>query len=198
MTPTAALNASAIPNLSMDQPQTSAQLKTQHVMSSRTPWAWICGTFFGIGLMGKGGGTVASIATVGIWLAVAHFLSLSQLNLAWATIAFAALSVGVGIPAATIVARELGKKDPSEVVIDEVAGQLIALIGAPSDPLNWKYVVASLVLFRLFDIFKPPPVRQLESLPAGTGIMMDDVAAGVYALFLVQLLQHFHAFSIFS
>jgi len=84
------------------------------------------------------------------------------------------------------------------VVIDEVAGQLIALIGAPAEPLNWKYVAASLLLFRLFDIFKPPPVRQLEALPSGTGIMMDDVAAGVYALILVQLLHHIPAFTIFS
>ena len=177
----------------MDQPDSSAQ-PVQSVLSSRTPWAWACGTFFGIGLIGKGGGTVAAAATVGIWLAVAHLLSLSSITLTLATLAAAAVSVLVGIPAATIVARELGKKDPSEVVIDEVAGQLIALIGAPAYPINWKYVLASLVLFRFFDIFKPPPVRQLESLPAGTGIMMDDVAAGIYALLIVQLIHHFHPF----
>ena len=169
----------------------------QPIRALRTLWAWISGTFFGIGLVGKGGGTVASVATVAIWWA-AQYLGLSHSNLAIATIIAAALSILIGIPAATIVARELGKKDPSEVVIDEVAGQLIALIGAPTSPLNWKYVLASLVLFRLFDIIKPPPVRQLEALPAGTGIMMDDVAAGLYALAIVQLLWHLHAFSIFS
>ena len=163
------------------------------VKSSRTAWAWSCGTFLGIGLMGKGGGTVASVATASIWLAAAHYLQLSALTSV--TVVAAVMVILLGIPAGTIVARESGKKDPAEVVIDEVAGQLIALIGAPVYPINWKYVAASVALFRLFDIFKPPPVRQLESLPAGTGIMMDDVAAGVYALIAVHLLQHFHAFA---
>ena len=68
-------------------------------------------------------------------------------------------------------------------MIDEVAGQAIALIAVP---LDWKYAIASLILFRAFDIIKPPPVRQLERLPDGTGIMMDDVAAGILALIVVQ------------
>jgi len=165
---------------------------------SRTPWAWLAGTFFGIGMMGKGGGTVASVAAAAIWYAAAYYLQLSTQNLFVFTLVAAAVAVMIGIPAGTIVARELGKKDPSQVVIDEVAGQIIALIGAPTNPLNWKYVVASLVLFRLFDIFKPPPVRQLEALPAGTGIMMDDVGAGIYALIMVQLLHYVHAFARFS
>ncbi len=179
----------------MDRHEGFTQQKT---LVHRTMWAWTSGTFFGIGLMGKGGGTAASVATAAIWLVAAHSLQLSSSKMAMATIAAALASVLVGIPAGTIVARELGKKDPSQVVIDEVAGQLIALIGAPVSPISWKYVAASIVLFRIFDIFKPPPVRQLEALPAGTGIMMDDVAAGVYALGAVQLLHHFHAFQIFS
>ena len=145
--------------------------------------------------MGKGGGTVASVATASIWLAAAHYLQLSYPALTSVTVVAAVMVILLGIPAGTIIARESGKKDPAEVVIDEVAGQLIALIGAPVYPINWKYVAASVALFRLFDIFKPPPVRQLESLPAGTGIMMDDVAAGVYAFIAVHLLQHFHAFA---
>jgi phosphatidylglycerophosphatase A len=159
--------------------------------SQRTLWAWTTGTFFGIGLVGKGGGTVASVATVALWYGLTR-LHLSETALTWTTVAGAAVATLIGIPAGTIVARELGKKDPSEVVIDEVAGQLIALIAAP---LNWKYMLASLILFRGFDIVKPPPVRQLERLPNGTGIMMDDVAAGIYALLIVQLLYHFHLFS---
>ena len=158
--------------------------------TQKTLWAWTSGTFFGIGLIGKGGGTVASVATVALWLAVTR-LQLSDAALAGITLAAAVASTLIGIPAGTIVARELGKKDPSQVVIDEVAGQLIALIGAP---LNWKYVLASLILFRGFDILKPPPVRQLERLPEGTGIMMDDVAAGIYALLVVQLLHRFNFF----
>jgi phosphatidylglycerophosphatase A len=170
---------------------TPTETAAKQATTPKTLWAWATGTFFGIGLIGKGGGTVASIATVAIWLAISR-LQLSPFALIALTIAASVASVIVGIPASTVVARELGKKDPSQVVIDEVAGQLIALIGAP---LNWKYVLASLILFRGFDIVKPPPVRQLEKLPDGTGIMMDDVAAGFYALIFVQLLYRFNLFN---
>jgi phosphatidylglycerophosphatase A len=91
----------------------------------------------------------------------------------------------IGIPAATQVARTTGVKDPQFVVIDEVAGQLITLIAAP---LAWKTFLAGFILFRAFDIVKPPPVRRLERLPEGTGIVLDDVAAGIYALAVMQLL----------
>jgi len=90
----------------------------------------------------------------------------------------------IGIPAATIVARESGREDPGHVVIDEVAGQLIALIAIPAD---WRHAVLSLLLFRFFDILKPPPIRQLERLPEGTGIMLDDIAAGLFSLLFAQL-----------
>jgi phosphatidylglycerophosphatase A len=93
----------------------------------------------------------------------------------------------VGIPAATQVARASGVKDPQFVVVDEVAGQLIALIGVP---LGWKTFPLGFILFRIFDIVKPPPLRQLERLPEGMGIMLDDVAAGIYALAVMQLLLH--------
>jgi len=90
--------------------------------------------------------------------------------------------VAIGIPASTLVARQSGIKDPSFVVIDEVAGQMIPLIIAP---LRWKYLLVSLILFRCFDILKPPPLRALERLPEGAGIMLDDVGAGVYALLIL-------------
>jgi phosphatidylglycerophosphatase A len=93
----------------------------------------------------------------------------------------------VGIPAATRAARAAAKKDPGFVVIDEVAGQLISLVAVP---LKWKTFLAGLILFRVFDILKPPPVRQMERLPGGTGIVLDDVAAGIYALAVMQLLLH--------
>jgi phosphatidylglycerophosphatase A len=96
--------------------------------------------------------------------------------------------IAIGIPAATAVARFSGKKDPQWVVIDETAGQLIALIGVP---LAWKSFLAGLILFRFFDILKPPPVRQLERLPEGVGIVIDDVAAGLYALLVMHLLLRF-------
>ncbi len=94
----------------------------------------------------------------------------------------------VGIPAATQVSRASGLKDPQFVVIDEVAGQLITLIAAP---VAWKSLLLGFILFRGFDIVKPPPVRQLEHLSEGYGIVLDDVGAGLYALVVMQVVLHF-------
>jgi phosphatidylglycerophosphatase A len=150
----------------------------------KTLWAWLVGTFFGAGLLKPGPGTYGSIAAVLLWYAAAHILHPAPAALAIGTAIAATIATLIGIPAATIVARESGREDPGHVVIDEVAGQLIALIAIPAD---WRHAVLSLLLFRLFDIFKPPPIRQLERLPAGTGIMLDDVAAGLFALLFAQL-----------
>lgn len=146
-------------------------------------WALLTATFFGIGRIHPGPGTWGSAATALIWAGIAYETPLSLRTLIG--IALALLAVLIGIPAATQVSRASGKKDPQFVVIDEVAGQLIALI---SVPLAWKTFLAGFILFRVFDILKPPPVRQLERLPEGTGIVLDDVAAGIYALLVMQLL----------
>lgn len=143
-------------------------------------------TFFGIGRLHPGPGTWGSAATVLLWSAIAFGLQPALRTPV--AIVFAALVVLVGIPAATRVARGSGVKDPQFVVIDEVAGQLIALIGVP---FGWKTFLAGFILFRGFDILKPPPVRQLEALPEGTGIVVDDVAAGLYAFLVMHLLLHF-------
>jgi phosphatidylglycerophosphatase A len=150
----------------------------------KTLWAWAIGTFFGAGLLKPGPGTYGSIAAVLLWFIAAHVFQVTALALAIGTAVAAVAVTLIGIPAATIVARESGLEDPGHVVIDEVAGQLIALIAIPAD---WRRVLLSLLLFRLFDIVKPPPVRQLERLPEGTGIMLDDVAAGLLALLFAQL-----------
>ena len=149
-------------------------------------WATLIATFFGAGRLKPGPGTWGSLATVALWAILAHFLPSSWL--VPVNIALALLAVAVGIPAATRVARASGLKDPQFVVIDETAGQLITLIGAP---LAWKSFLAGFILFRAFDIVKPPPVRQLERLPEGTGIVVDDVAAGLYGLAVMQILLHF-------
>jgi phosphatidylglycerophosphatase A len=151
---------------------------------TKTLWAWAIGTFFGAGLLQPGPGTYGSIAAVLLWYAAAHILHPAPAALAIGTAVAALIATLVGIPAATIVARESGREDPGHVVIDEVAGQLIALIAIPADS---RHAALSLLLFRLFDIFKPPPIRRLERLPAGTGIMLDDVAAGLLALAVAQL-----------
>jgi len=150
----------------------------------RTLWAWLVGTFFGAGLLQPGPGTYGSVAAVLLWYAAAHALHPAPVALAIGTAIAAIVATLIGIPAATIVARESGREDPGHVVIDEVAGQLIALIAIPAD---WKHAALSLLLFRAFDILKPPPIRHLERLHGGTGIMLDDVAAGLFALALAQL-----------
>jgi len=146
-------------------------------------WASLIATFFGIGYLRPGPGTWGSAATVLLWAASAHFIP-QAVHMPF-QIALIVVVVLIGIPAATEVARAKGNKDPQFVVIDEVAGQLIALIAVP---IAWKTLLAGFMVFRVFDILKPPPVRQLEKLPAGTGIVLDDVAAGIYALIVMQLL----------
>ena len=149
-------------------------------------WATLVATFFGTGRLNPGPGTWGSLATLLVWA-----LASSQIpaaNRTWATIIAAAAVTLIGIPAATLVARSSGLKDPQFVVIDEVAGQLVALIAVP---LAWKTFLAGLILFRVFDIWKPFPIRRLERLPEGTGIVMDDLGAGLYALAVMHLLLHF-------
>lgn len=153
----------------------------------RTPlWASLVATFLGIGRLRPGPGTWAAAATAVLWAALASALPSSLRTVV--AIALASLVTLIGIPAATRVARASGIKDPQFVVIDEVAGQLVALIAVP---LAWKSFLAGFILFRAFDIVKPPPVRQLEAIPEGAGIVLDDLAAGLYALGATQLLLYF-------
>jgi phosphatidylglycerophosphatase A len=163
-----------------------AEKLDSHAQSPAPLWATLAATFFGAGRIKPGPGTWGSAAAALIWFALARYIPA-----AWQTevlAALAAITVAIGIPAATLVARASRVKDPQFVVIDEVAGQWITLLFAP---VAWKTVLAGFILFRAFDIVKPPPVRQLERLPEGTGIVVDDVAAGIYALAVLQLLLHF-------
>jgi len=146
-------------------------------------WATLIATFFGAGRLKPGPGTWGSVATVLVWAVISS--QVAPHARIWATIGAAVLVTVVGIPAATAVTRATGIKDPQFVVIDEVAGQLVALIAVP---LSWKTFLAGLILFRVFDILKPFPIRHLERLPEGTGIVVDDLGAGIYALAIMHLL----------
>jgi phosphatidylglycerophosphatase A len=161
-----------------------AQVPVQN--QNTTKWAFAVATFFGAGYGKPGPGTWGSVAAVLLWGAFAWLAHPTPQTLLIALLAGIALSILVGVPASTIVARESGRHDPQFVVIDEVAGQWIALLFSPA---GWRYALVALVLFRLFDITKPFPARQLESLPAGWGIVFDDVAAGLYALGVATLLR---------
>jgi phosphatidylglycerophosphatase A len=145
-----------------------------------TFWAWTIATFFGAGLGKPGPGTWGSAAATLIFTAVVAFAHPASQTLLLLTLTGIVLSVALGVPAATIAARESGRKDPGFVVIDEVAGVWIALLGAVYHP-DWKHIALGFLLFRVFDIWKPIPVRNLEKLPDGWGIVFDDLAAGLYA-----------------
>ena len=152
----------------------------------KTLWAWTVATFFGAGLGKPGPGTWGSVAAMLLWAAFAFTQHPASATLLMALIAGIVVSVALGVPAATIAARESGRHDPGFVVIDEVAGQWIALLGSPAD---WRHGLIALVLFRIFDITKPFPVRHLERLPEGWGIVFDDVAAGLYAWGVAAILR---------
>jgi len=149
-------------------------------------WAWLVATFFGAGYGKPGPGTWGSAAAVLLWAAYASLAHPAPHSLLFTLLAAIAVAIVLGVPAATIVERASGRTDPGFVVIDEVVGQWIALLAGPVD---WRHGLIAFVLFRLFDIVKPFPVRRLERLPAGWGIVFDDVAAGLYALFVASVVR---------
>jgi phosphatidylglycerophosphatase A len=130
------------------------------------------------------------VAALVLWSAAVLVLHPDPTWLVVGTLVGIAFSVGVGIPAATIAARESGRKDPGFVVIDEVAGQLITLLAISFDQPDLNRILTALLLFRVFDIWKPFPIRRIEKLPGGTGIVLDDVAAGLYAGAVLLVLKH--------
>ena len=143
--------------------------------------AVLLATWFGAGYAPKAPGTAGSAAAVVIAILLARYAGWQP----WHFAILAVASLAPAIWAADVTARVTGKKDPGIVVVDEVVGQWLAFTGALS--LNWKTYLGAFLLFRLFDIWKPVPVRQLERLPGGVGIVADDVMAGVYAALVLFL-----------
>jgi phosphatidylglycerophosphatase A len=155
---------------------------------------WVC---FGLGAAI----IAAPHADYGIFLSASTWYSDPFL---WAQIVITLFVAGLGVWASDRVATHFREKDPQYVVIDEVSGQHLTLLlgcGIPvwwrvaesywnttplglitmRSALNWKYLLLGFILFRVFDIWKPFPARQAESLPGGWGIMADDWIAGIYA-----------------
>jgi phosphatidylglycerophosphatase A len=142
-------------------------------------WIATCGP---IGDIPIAPGTFGSAVGLGVVLALAQ-LPLGGAARTAALAALAAVILAVGIWASGKAEEFFGRKDPGQAVIDEVTGQLITFLSVSYRVrLTWKWSLAGLVLFRIFDILKPPPARNLERLPGGWGIMMDDCAAGLYSL----------------
>ena len=135
-------------------------------------FARVLATWFGCGLFPWGPGTAGSLGAI---LVAAPFLFHAPIYFGFAALVL--FPAAVWSSGAT--ARQLGREDPQIVVIDEVVGQWIALAGATR--LNGRALLLGFVLFRLFDIWKPWPVRRLEHFPGGWGIVLDDCMAGFYA-----------------
>jgi len=144
------------------------------------PAAWLA-SWFGCGRFPWAPGSAASALALAIAAGLVRYGGWRP----WMMVLAAAALLGPAIWAAGRVAKAQGAQDPRLVVVDEVLGQWVALAGAAV--LNWKSALAGFLLFRLFDIVKPPPVRQAEALPGGWGIVADDLAAGLYAALVLWL-----------
>jgi phosphatidylglycerophosphatase A len=145
--------------------------------------AWTIATWFGCGRVPIAPGTAGTLGAIPVyWLAVRGGPA--------AVAAVAVLLTFVGVWAASVVSRETGKKDPQFVVVDEVAGMLVTMV--PAAAFSWPTVAAGFVLFRLLDITKPWPVRALEKLPGGWGIVLDDIAAGALGAVVLGALRARH------
>ena len=140
-----------------------------------TALAGLIATWFFLGFVPKSPGTAGSLGALAIAWALHTWTGMNAIGFG----VLAVIGIAPAIWASGVTARATGLKDPQIVVVDEVIGQWLTFAGAMR--FNWKSWLLGFVLFRLFDIFKPPPTRQLENVPGGAGIVLDDVMAGVYA-----------------
>jgi phosphatidylglycerophosphatase A len=147
---------------------------------------------FGLGLLPLCPGTFGSLPPTGLFLLLAYAGApaewISKIMIVWA---FAASVICVAFSPAVIATT--GKKDPHEIVIDELAGQCVVFVPVVFfSQLNPLLIAGfGFGLFRLFDITKPFPIKKLEKLPAGWGILADDLLAGVYAAGVLLILSRF-------
>ena len=141
----------------------------------------------GVGYLPVAPGTFGSLVAVGIFLLVARVATGSSLVAVVLVLIFAFTVAGIW--AATRTEQLSGKKDPGKVVVDEVAGQFIALFPLTLFP-RWSTVavIVSFILFRFFDIVKPYPANRLQELNGGAGVMFDDLVAGVYGAVIVSII----------
>lgn len=144
-------------------------------------------TTFGVGYIPGAPGTYGSVVAVAVYLGIGSLQTQAGGHVSSAGVFHYALNAVlltgfclIGIWASGRTIPIFGRKDPSQAVVDEVMGQLITFCFIPFG-LGWQFVLAGLLLFRIFDIWKPYPIRDLEVLPGGLGICADDIVAGVYA-----------------
>ncbi len=139
---------------------------------------------FGSGLSPVAPGTFGTVAAIPIYIILAFFLN-AKAYLLVTLVAFLA-----GIYICGKVSSDLGEHDYSGIVWDEIVGYLLTMF---SVPLHWQWMLLGFLLFRLFDIWKPEPIRWIDKrVGGGLGIMLDDVLAAVPAFFILQLLSHLY------
>jgi phosphatidylglycerophosphatase A len=158
-------------------------------MPRRSSGAFLIATWFGCGYAPVAPGTAGSLAALIIAIALHYYTGAGR----GTPLLLTAFLLVPGIWSASVVAKETNTTDPQIVVVDEVIGQWITLAGAAT--FDWKTYLAAFVLFRLLDMWKPAPARQLENLPGGWGIVADDVMAGLYGALAIFLLDRLHLFS---
>jgi phosphatidylglycerophosphatase A len=164
----------------MTPKSTEAASRVPPAFTASDQIALVLATWFGCGYFPFGPGTVGALGGLAVAWAAQQWLGVPT----WSFAIWGFLLCLPGAWASTQAERIGGKQDPGFVVVDEVAGQWIALSVAPPTALGW---LAAFALFRLFDIWKPYPVRKLESLHGGWGIMADDAAAGIYAAIVLYV-----------
>lgn len=144
----------------------------------QAPVSWAVATFFGVGHFPIASGTVATAAALLVYIP-AYLTGGDPL-----VFGLALFFTVAGVAAATSLEKALGYHDPSEVVVDEVAGLFVTMLWLP---LTVWTCVAGFLLFRLFDVLKPWPASRAERMPGGWGIMADDLVCGVMANLLIRL-----------
>jgi len=148
----------------------------------------VIATWFGCGLSPVAPGTVGSLGAVAIAIVLHHYIGFRGPHFA----ILAVILFPAAVWSADVAAKAAKRKDPGFVVVDEVVGQWLALAGA--SVLSWRSFVGAFLLFRVFDIWKPPPVRQLEALPGGLGINAEDAMAGAYGALVLWLAGWFNLY----
>ena len=135
-------------------------------------------TFFYLGYSPIAPGSTGTLGAIVVFYMLSHFsFPVYFLFL----LGFIIFSVWVSTEASAV----FGETDRSQVVVDEVCGYLVTMFLVPTSMVN---IVLGFYLFRFFDVLKPPPIRRLESLPGGFGIVADDLAAGIYANIVLQFI----------
>jgi phosphatidylglycerophosphatase A len=129
-------------------------------------------------------GTIATILAVGLYLLVAPLNTPSH-DFFFYAVLLAGLTM-IGVWASGLAERIHGEKDSHKIVIDEIVGYGYAMILLPT---TWKTVLGAFLLFRVFDVLKPFPIRRLQRLPGGIGVMIDDILAGLYTCAILHLLR---------